>query len=271
VAEEHDWYAANREFWDERAPLHAAGEFYGLEDFLADPEATTLRPFEIAEVGDVAGRTLVHPQCHFGMDSLSWARRGADVAGIDISPAAVAAAEDAADRAGLDATFLLGNVYDAVEIVGGRTFDIVYTGLGALNWLPDVGRWAGVMAALTAPGGMLYLAEFHPVHGIFGDDDLTVTYPYFQAEPFVWDEPGSYADLTADTSNNRTIEWAHGLGEVVSAVIDAGFTVELLHEFDYTLFPRWPFLVKHGRDAYRLPEGTPSLPLMYSLRARRSR
>jgi SAM-dependent methyltransferase len=269
VASEHDWYAANREFWDERAPLHAAGEFYGLEDFLADPEATTLRPFEIAEVGDVAGRTLVHPQCHFGMDSLSWARRGADVAGIDISPAAVAAAEDAADRAGLDATFLLGNVYDAVEIVGGRTFDIVYTGLGALNWLPDLGRWAQVMAGLTAPGGFLYVAEFHPVHSILGDEDLTVTYPYFHTEPLELEESGSYADEQAATTANKTYEWTHGIAEVLTGLLDAGFRLELFHEHDYTLFPRWPFLVKEGRDTYRLPEGMPSLPLMYSLRARR--
>lgn len=266
---EHDWYAANREFWDERAPLHAAGEFYGLEDFLADPEATTLRPFEIAEVGDVAGRTLVHPQCHFGMDTLSWARRGAEVAGIDISPAAVAAAEDAADRAGLDATFQVGNVYDAVDVVGGATFDIVYTGLGALNWLPDIGRWARVMARLTAPGGFLYLAEFHPVHSILGDEDLTVTYPYFHTEPLEFEEPGSYADEQAATTANKTYEWTHGIAEVLTGLLDAGFTLELFHEHDYTLFPRWPFLVKEGRDTYRLPPGTPSLPLMYSLRARR--
>ena len=269
MASEHDWYAANREFWDERAPLHAAGEFYGLEDFLADPEATTLRPFEIAEVGDVAGRTLVHPQCHFGMDTLSWARRGAEVSGIDISPAAVAAAEDAADRAGLDAMFQVGNVYDAVEIVGGRTFDIVYTGLGALNWLPDLGRWAQVMAGLIAPGGFLYLAEFHPVHSILGDEDLTVTSPYFHTAPQEFEESGSYADEQAVTSANKTYEWTHGIAEVLTGLLDAGMTLELFHEHDYTLFPRWPFLVKEGRDTYRLPEGTPSLPLMYRLRARR--
>jgi SAM-dependent methyltransferase len=265
-----DWLKLNRAHWDERVPINVASEFYDVEGFIDGSHHTTLQPFEIDEVGDVAGKTVVHPQCHFGKDTLSWARLGATVTGIDFSAPAVEAAAEVAVRAGLEAEFLVGDVYDAPTLVGGRTFDVVYTGFGALNWLPDIHRWAGVMASLAAAGGMLYLAEFHPVHGIFGDDDLTVTYPYFKAEPFVWDEPGSYADLTADTTNNRTIEWAHGLGEVVSAVIDAGFTVELLHEFDYTLFPRWPFLVKQGRDAYRLPEGTPSLPLMYSLRARRA-
>jgi SAM-dependent methyltransferase len=266
---EQEWYASNREWWDARAPVHAASEFYGLDAFLEDAGATTLRPFERAEVGDVAGRTLVHPQCHFGMDTLSWARLGAEVVGIDLSPAAVAAATGAASRAGLDARFLVSNVYDAVAAVDGRTFDIVYTGLGALNWLPDVGRWARVMAALAAPGGILYLAEFHPLTAIFSDDDLTVAYPYFHDGPLVFEEAGTYADPGATIAATPTYEWTHGLGEVLSAVLDAGFTVELFHEHDYTLFQRWPFLEKAGRDTYRLPPDVPSLPLMYSLRARK--
>lgn len=266
-----EWVDLNRRWWDERAPIHVGSELYDVPGFLADPEATTLRPFEVDEVGDVRGRTLVHPQCHFGLDTLSWARRGARVTGVDFSEAAVAAATDMAATAGLGAEFVVGNVYDAVDLVGGRTFDLVYTGLGALNWLPDIDRWARVMAALAAPGGILYLAEFHPLHAILGDDDLTVTYPYFHDRdaPIEFDEPGTYADLEATTEQNRTVEWHHGLGAVVTAIVDAGLTVELLHEFDYTLFPRWPFLVKSGRDTYRLPDGTPSIPLMYSLRARK--
>lgn len=264
-----EWADLNRRWWDERAPLHVGSDLYAVDDFVADPEATTLRPFEIDEVGDVAGRTLVHPQCHFGLDTLSWARRGARVTGLDFSGAAVAAAADVARRAGLDAGFIEANVYDAVEAVGGRTFDVVYTGLGAINWLSDIERWARVMTALLAPGGTFYLAEFHPVSNILGDDDLTVRYPYFHDpdEPLEWDEPGSYADLEAVTEHNRTVEWHHGLGAVVSALIDAGLTIELLHEFDYTLFPRWPFLEKSGRDTFRLPAGMPSIPLMYSIRA----
>jgi SAM-dependent methyltransferase len=266
-----EWVELNRAWWDERAPIHVASEFYDLEGFLADPAAVRLRPFEVAEVGDVAGRTLVHPQCHFGLDTLSWARLGATVTGIDFSERAVATAAEAARTAGLAADFVAGNVYDAVELVGGRQFDIVYTGLGAINWLPDIERWARVMADLAAPGGMLYLAEFHPVHSVLGDEDLTVTYPYFhdRDEPLTWDEEGTYAQLDAATEHNRTVEWHHGLGSVVSAVIDAGFTVELLHEFDHTLFPRWPFLVRDG-DTYRLPPEMPSIPLMFSLRARKA-
>ncbi|HEX6417782.1 MAG TPA: methyltransferase [Acidimicrobiales bacterium] len=265
-----DWADMNRRWWDERAPIHVASEFYDVEGFVADPGASTLRAFEIDEVGDVAGKSLAHPQCHFGLDTLSWARRGAGVVGLDFSEPAVDAARDVARRAGLDAEFVAGNVYDAVELLGGRDFDVVYTGLGALNWLPDIARWARVMADLVAPGGILYLAEFHPLHMILGDDDLTVTHPYFHeaGEPLAFEEAGTYADLGADTAHNRTVEWVHGLGAVVSAVVGAGLAVEVLHEWDHTLFPRWPFLVRDA-DAYRMPAGMPSLPLMYSLRARR--
>jgi SAM-dependent methyltransferase len=264
-----EWRELNRDWWEERVPIHVGSDFYRLEAFLADPDASSLRPFEIEEVGDVTGRDLVHLQCHFGQDTLSWARRGANVTGLDFSPAAVAAASDVAARAGLAdrARFVVADVYDAIDALGHRSFDVVYTGLGALVWLPDVARWAEVVAELVAPGGVLYLAEFHPLGDVLSDDDLTVEYPYFHEAPMVWDEPGTYADLAAKTQANRSHQWHHGLGEVVSAVIDAGLVVEHLHEFDYTLFPRWPFLVKDESGAYRMPPDRPSLPLMYTLRA----
>jgi hypothetical protein len=128
-----------------------------------------------------------------------------------------------------------------------------------------------VVAGLIKPGGFLYLTEFHPFTEVFGGEGLTVEHDYFQDEsPRVWDEPGTYADFGAETSNNLTYEWNHTLGEVVSAVSAAGLSVELLHEYDYTMFPRWPILEKSGFDTYRLPEGTARIPLMYSLRARKS-
>ncbi|MEA2227796.1 MAG: hypothetical protein QOF29_1732 [bacterium] len=260
----NEWLETNRAMWDERVPLHVEGEFYDVAGFLAGK--TALRAFELEEMGSVEGLSLVHPQCHFGLDTLSWARRGARVTGLDFSGPAVEAAGAIAERAGLEADFVQANVYDAAEALGGRRFDVVYTGLGALIWLPDVRRWADVMTSLLEPGGRFYLSEFHPIADVFGDDDLSIAHPYFGAEPIVWDEPGTYADLSAVTEHNRSIEWHHGMGEVVSALIDAGLRIELLHEHDHTLFPRWPFLVRSG-PIWRLPEGIPSLPLMYSLRA----
>jgi SAM-dependent methyltransferase len=264
-----EWRGKNRESWDERVPIHVSGQFYDVASFKAGEER--LQAFEIAEVGDVSGKDLLHLQCHFGIDTLSWARRGARVAGLDFSAPAVETARSLASELGLDATFVQSDVYEAAEALEGRTFDVVYTGRGALNWLPDIERWAGVVASLVRPGGFLYLAEFHPFINVFGDEDLTVEHDYFQGEaPQVWDEPGTYADFEAETHHNLTYEWNHPLGEVVSAVVSAGLTVELLHEYDYTMFPRWPFLVKSGFDTYRPPEGAPKIPLMYSLRARKS-
>jgi SAM-dependent methyltransferase len=259
-----DWFEVNRELWDERVPIHVASELYDVEAFVAG--RSSLRPFELAELPDVEGRTLVHPQCHFGEDTLSWARLGARVTGLDFSGPAIEAARDLAARCALDAEFVEANVYDAGEALGGRRFEIVYTGLGALNWLPDVERWARVMASLVAPGGCLYLAEFHPFSHVFGDDDFTIEYPYFHDEPIVFPTTGTYASAGAKTVHNRAYEWNHGLGAVVSAIIAAGFELEFLHEHDYILFARWPFLVGQ-RGSFRLPEGMPSLPLMYSLRA----
>ena len=262
------WRETNRENWDERVPIHVSGEFYDVAGFKAGAER--LRPFELEEVGGVSGKDLVHLQCHFGIDTLSWARHGARVTGLDFSGPAVEAAAKLAGEMGIEADFVESDVYDAVNALGGRDFDIVYTGLGALIWLPDIRHWAGIVSELPRPGGFLYVAEFHPFTEVFGDEDLTVEHDYFHSEePTIWDEPGTYADLEAETVHNQSFEWKHTISDVVNAVIGAGLTVELLNEHDYTLFPRWPMLEKSGFDTYRLPEGTPDLPLMYSLRARR--
>lgn len=161
-----DW---NRDWWDERVPIHVGSEFYDVESFKAGRDP--LGPFEVAELGPVEGRTMAHLQCHFGLDSLGWARRGARVAGLDFSRPAVEAAAELARELGLDAEFVCADVHDAAEAFGGRRFEIVYTGGGALNWLPDLDRWAGVVAGLLEPGGTLYLVEFHPVTFAFADDD----------------------------------------------------------------------------------------------------
>jgi SAM-dependent methyltransferase len=262
-----EWFDANRRMWDERVPIHVASDFYDLAGFKAGD--ITLRPFEVTEVGSVIGQDLVHLQCHFGLDTLSWARLGARVTGLDFSPTAIAAARQVAAETGLAATFVEGNVYDAPALLG-RQYDVVYTGLGALCWLPDLERWADVVVALTRPGGSAYVAEFHPFTDVFGDDDLSVVRPYFQGpEPTVWDQPGTYADLDAHTRHNVSYDWTHPVSDVLDVLARRGLVLERFREHDYTLFPRWRFLERAGRDTYRLPAGMPSLPLMYSVRFRR--
>lgn len=265
------WRDVNRAHWDERVPIHVAGDFYDVDGYDVDgfkAGREALRPFELEEVGEVAGRDLVHLQCHFGQDTLAWARHGARVTGLDFSAPAVEAARALAAEVNVAADFVAADVYDAVAALGDRRFDVVYTGLGALCWLPDIDRWAQIVAALLRPGGFVYVSEFHPITEVFADEDLTVRYAYFHTEPHVFEAPGTYADLEAETEHNRSVEWVHGIGAVVSALLGAGLRLELLREHDHTLFPRWPFMERRDGE-YRIPDGMPSLPLMYSLRASR--
>ena len=255
-------------------PLHVASDFYDVDAFRAG--GSTLRPFELEEVGPVEDKRLVHLQCHFGLDSLSWARAGASVAGLDFSAPAVAAANALATDTGLDGRFVCADVYDAETALEGERFDVVYTGLGALNWLPDLGRWAKVVANLLAPGGFVYLSEFHPLTFAFADDEMRIELDYFHdPEGIVFDgESGTYADLEAKTTHNATREWAHSLADVVSAVLDAGLRIELLPRARLHALSPLPAPDRRHRDTQRrlpLPpaRGEPRLPLMYSLRARR--
>ncbi|KOV60317.1 methyltransferase type 12 [Streptomyces sp. MMG1121] len=255
--------------WDERVPVHVAGEFYDLDGFRARRD--DVRDFEAAEVGDVTGRTLLHLQCHIGTDTLSWAHRGAArVVGLDFSAPAVEAARSLAADLGYGperAAFVTGDVYDARQTVPEESYDIVYTGLGALCWLPDIRRWAQTAASLVSPGGFLYLAEFHPITDAL--DDATGTRfvrDYFARDAQVWDEAGTYADLSAATVHNRSVQWTHTLGDVVSALAATGLRLEFLHEHDVSLFPRFENLEVH--DGYhRFPPGHPRIPLVYSLKA----
>ncbi|MQS36391.1 class I SAM-dependent methyltransferase [Streptomyces katsurahamanus] len=267
-----DWREVNRSNWDERVPIHVAGDFYELDAFRAGKEA--LRDFEIAEVGDVSGRTLLHLQCHFGQDTLSWARRGAaQVVGLDFSEPAVEAARALAAEIGFGperAAFVAADVYDAVEAVPDARYDIVYTGTGALNWLPDIERWARTAASLVAPGGFLYLAEFHPLTDALDDETGSkVVHDYFSRDAWLDDMPGTYADLDAETVHNRTVEWQHPIGEVVSALCATGLRLEFLHEHDISLFPRFGDFTQSEDGYYRFPAGRPRIPLMYSLKATR--
>jgi SAM-dependent methyltransferase len=260
-----DWLAVNRANWDERVPIHAASAFYDLPGFVAGKGV--LRDFELDEVGDVAGKKLLHLQCHMGQDTLSWARRGAVVTGLDFSEKAVQAARSLAEQIGAtDSSFVTSDVYSAVEALGGQTFDIVYTGLGALCWLPDLDRWAQTAAALVTPGGFLYLAEFHLYSDILGEDGRTIEYDYFRQEPTVWDEPDTYTDGGKLVEATVAVEWQHGIGEVVSALAKAGLRLEFLHEHEFTLFARFPMLEQSG-GRFTFPEGHPRIPLIYSLRA----
>ncbi len=216
-----DLLAANRRNWDERVPIHVESAFYDVEGWLAKRPGPRRR--EIDALGDVSGLDLVHLQCHFGQDTLAWADAGATVTGLDFSDEAIRAARELAVRAGLDdrSTFVCADVFDAAATLAPATFDVVYVSLGALCWLPSVARWADQVAALTRPGGRLYLHDTHPLAWSLEPDRPALAYSYFEEpRPYVDDSEQTYADLTRPLSNQRTYEWNHSIGEVVTALVE---------------------------------------------------
>ena len=267
-----DAIAANQRLWDIWTGIHTTGDFYDLASFREG--GSRIREYELEMVGDVAGRTLLHLQCHFGIDTLSFARLGAQVTGADLSPAAVAVARElAADLGFPEARFVQSNLYDLPANLEG-TFDIVYTSRGVLGWLPDIGAWAKVVAHFLAPGGVFFITEIHPVAQVFENEgvapgELRLTYPYWEhPEPLTFAVTGSYADPTADVGEG-TVEhgWDHGLGEIVTALIEAGLRIEALVEHPFLAWSA-DFLVERDPDHFVLPDDTKGeLPLMFSLRA----
>jgi 2-polyprenyl-3-methyl-5-hydroxy-6-metoxy-1,4-benzoquinol methylase len=260
---------ANRDRWNELTAIHARSAFYDVAGFRAGK--CTLRPIEVEELDDVAGKSLLHLQCHFGLDTLSWARRGARVTGVDFSEEAIALARSLGRELGIPGAFVCSDVYDLPTVLAGA-FDVVFTSYGVLCWLPDLRRWAAVAAHFLKPGGTLYLAEIHPFAMVFDDrtpgPELRVAYPYFHApEPLRSEPQGTYADRRAQVQHTTSYEWVHSLGDVVGAVIGAGLRVEFLHEFPYCICGILP-LMEQGPDGWwRLREGDGTVPLLFSLKA----
>jgi SAM-dependent methyltransferase len=267
-ADADDWRTLNRANWDDRVPIHLASQLYDLEGFRKTRDS--LRPFEDAEVGDVRGKDLMHLQCHVGLDTLSWAGRGARVWGLDFSPPAIEAARGLAAALGLSASFVVSDIYDAAAAFGGQRFDIVYTGIGALCWLPDVSRWARLVAELLRPGGFLYLVEGHPFAGVLDDQTgLVISHDYFDDAPRRESHPYTYTDGDAVLAHPVHVEFPHTLGEILTALAQAGLRLEFLHEHDFELSERFGSLQRQQDGTWRFPPGRPRVPMLYSLRAAR--
>ena len=261
--------ADNRANWDDRVPLHLASAFYDVPGFLAGRD--TLPQVDVDGVGPVEGKSLLHLQCHFGLDTLSWARRGARVTGLDFSAPAIAAARDLAAR------FVEAEVHDALAATGGG-FDVVFTGVGALVWLPAIRPWARVVAGCLAPGGLVWVREMHPMLYTIDEQDpeaLRVRYPYFETDaPFTEDSPDTYANDGPDgpgvVAHGRQHCWNHGVGQLVQALLDEGLVLEHLGEHRACDWNALPGRMAQGEDGmWRLEAGADRIPLMLSLRARR--
>ena len=272
-----DYRTVNRANWDDRAQAHAASADYSVASFLSEPtHLSEVVRFDLPRLGDIAGLRVLHLQCHIGTDTLSLARLGATVTGLDFSPRSLEQARSLAEQAGPPVRYVESDVYHAVEALDGAAFDLVYTGIGALCWLPDVNRWAQTVAALLRPGGRLFIREGHPLLWALDereDDLLVLRYPYFeQVEPLVWNQGGTYVETDVEFAHNVTHEWNHGLGEIVTAVLEAGMTVTGLVEHQSVPWQALPgtTMTQVELGEWQVRDRPERLPHSYTLQAVRN-
>ena len=263
-----NYLQANQHLWNEWTTLHEQSPLYKVAEFKAG--TSTLRPVERAELKDVAGKTLLHLQCHFGLDTLSWARAGAIVTGVDLSDRSIALARSLSMELNIPATFVCADLLDLPNALSGQ-FEIVFTSYGVLHWLRDLKRWAAVIAHFLKPGGIFYIVEFHPFERVFDSDsaELKVDTPYFfSEEPFRFERQGSYA--AAGTTPFYGYNWRHSLSEVFNALLGAGLQLEFFNEFPFTLRERIAGMVQGDDGLWRLTRQHGMVPLLFSLQARKA-
>ena len=263
----------NRANWNERTRAHAGSDYYDVEGFKAG--RNTLNQFERAAVGDVKSKSLLHLQCHFGLDTMSWARLGARATGIDISDESIALARQLNGEVGLDARFIRSDIYDLPQVLDDE-FDVVYTAMGVLNWLPDLVAWAELVSRYLKPGGLFYLMDIHPVSQMFDDgvtlatqEDLEVRYGYFpdaEGTRFPGGGPSYAGDAPIASAGH---EWQHSIGEVLTALLQAGLRLTSFAEYPATLYKQFSGMVQGKDGLWRLPFDRDLLPLTFELTATR--
>lgn len=257
----------NQERWDELVAIHASSAYYDMDGFKAG--RSSLDEIQVEELGDVAGKSLLHLLCHFGMDTLSLAREGARATGTDFSEQAIELARSLGSELGLDAEFVCCDFYDLPQNLEGR-FDMILMSYGVIGWLHDLEGWAQIVADYLEPGGRLHLVEFHPFAEMFDDESAvpTLRYPYFRSASAVRSEKnGTYADPTATTEHEIAFSWPAGIGDVFSALVGAGLAVESFREYSWCNEQLRPIFVQGSDGKWRSPPDAPALPIVYSVRA----
>ena len=259
--QEDNYIAINKESWNNRTDSHLNSEFYDVKGFLAGKNS--LNSIELDLFGDVTGKKILHLQCHFGQDSLSLARMGAKVTGVDLSDKAIAAWNELAAKMELDVNFICCDLYDLPNHLEDQ-FDIVFTSYGTIGWLPDINKWAALISRFLKPSGQFVFAEFHPVVWMFDDDFKFVKYGYSQTEPVMESEEGTYADKTADIQQSY-VTWNHGLADVISALINQNISIEKFQEFDYSPYDCLDHLEEFEPGKYRVKHFGNKIPMVYSI------
>lgn len=253
----------NKKSWNAKVEPHLKSDFYFVDEFLKG--RSSLNSIELELLGNIKGKTILHLQCHFGQDSISLSRMGAEVTGIDLSDKAIETAKDLAQQCGTGTKFICSDVYELPNILD-QQFDIVYTSYGTIGWLPDLDKWAGVISHFLKPGGKFIMAEFHPVVWMFDDDFTKVAYNYFNEKPIIETYEGTYADQSAEIVQEYVM-WNHSLAEVLQSLLQNGTDLKTFREFDWSPYPCFRHVEEFEKGKWRIPQFGNKIPIVFALAA----
>lgn len=260
---EKNYLEINRKLWNTRTAVHYESDFYGVNEFIRG--GTSLQSIELERLGNLEGKKVLHLQCHFGQDSISLARLGAEVTAIDLSDKAIEKARELAAACGEKVQFICCDLYDLPEQLSGE-FDLVFTSYGVIGWLPDLGKWASVISHFLKPGGELLLVEFHPLVWIYDPDFTHIAYSYFNCEAIVETESGTYTDPDAPI-NLDSVCWNHPTSDVLNSLIGHGLEINSFEEFDYSPYNCFNKTVAHGKNCFRIAHLGRNIPMVFALKA----
>ena len=257
-----NYIQTNKTLWNAKVDAHIASDFYANEKFKA--HQNTLNPIELELLGNIKGKKILHLQCHFGQDTLSLARQGATVVGVDFSDKAIHYAQQMNQELDLNAQFICCNIFDLKQHLN-QTFDIVFTSYGTIGWLHDLGEWASIVAHFLKPQGVFVMADFHPFLWSFDNDFDHIAYAYFNREPIVEQEQGTYADRDA-AINLTSISFNHSLAELFEALLNQKFEINAFKEFDYSPYNCFNKTIEIAKDKFQIAHLQGLIPMVYALK-----
>jgi 2-polyprenyl-3-methyl-5-hydroxy-6-metoxy-1,4-benzoquinol methylase len=263
VAKDSDYAEINRSLWNGKTEIHIKSDFYDVDGFKKGK--SSLNYIELEALGDVKGKSLLHLQCHFGLDSLSWSRLGAKVTGIDLSDKSIETAKQLNAELGLDAEFICSNVYDIKNVLD-KKFDIVFTSYGAIGWLPDLDKWAEIISHFLKPGGMFFMIEFHPFIWIFDEKYEKIQYSYFNLEAIIEESSGTYTNRDAEFKH-LSYGWNHPLSETIGSLLKHNLKLESFEEYPLSVYNCFEKTVKREHGYWEIEGFEDKIPMMFSIKA----
>ena len=263
ASDEHNYLEINKKSWNSKVDIHYESKFYDNDSFIKGQ--SSLNQIELELLGDIEGKSILHLQCHFGQDTISLNRLGAHVTGVDLSDKAIEKANELNLLTNSSAEFICCDIYDLPNHLD-ETFDIVFTSYGTIGWLPDINKWAKIVARYLKSGGKFVFVEFHPVLWMFDDDFTKIQYRYFNSEAIVESEEGTYAEKEA-TISQRTVTWNHSIGEVVNSLLEKGLVIKALDEYDYSPYDCFNKTEKIAPKKFRIKHLNDKIPMVYSIEA----